>query len=93
MPVGLEVFDNNGNKILGMDKSVLRIAKVFKNKAEIKQFLSNNPQKARYLLISSYVDLDKDRNTYIYTHNALLQQFLRFSDSAVLVEFNNPLTR
>ena len=51
MPVGLEVFDNNGNKILGMDKSVLRIAKVFKNKAEIKQFLSNNPQKARYLFV------------------------------------------
>ena len=88
MPVGLEVFDNNGNKILGMDKSVLRITKVFKNKAEIKQFLSNNPQKARYLLISSYVDLDKDRDTYLYMGNAVLQQFLEYSDSALLLEMN-----
>lgn len=85
MPVGLEVFDNNGNKILGMDKSVLRITKVFKNKAEIKQFLSNNPQKARYLLISSYVDLDKDRDSYLYINNAVLQQFLEYSDSALLL--------
>lgn len=88
MPVGLEVFDNNGNKILGMDKSVLRITKVFKNKAEIKQFLSNNPQKARYLLISSYVDLDKDRDSYLYINNAVLQQFLEYSDSALLLEIN-----
>lgn len=88
MPVGLEVSDNNGNKILGMDKSVLRIAKVFKNKAEIKQFLANNPQKARYLLISSYVDLDKDRNTYLYVDNAVLQQFLEYSDTALLLELN-----
>lgn len=88
MSVGLEVFDNNGNKILGMDKSVLRITKVFKNKAEIKQFLSNNPQKARYLLISSYVDLDKDRDTYLYMGNAVLQQFLEYSDSALLLEMN-----
>ena len=85
MTVGLEVFDNNGNKILGMDKSVLRIAKVFKNKTEIKQFLSNNPQKARYLLISSYVDLDKDRDSYLYINNAVLQQFLEYSDSALLL--------
>lgn len=88
MSVGLEVFDNNGNRILGMDKSVLRIAKVFKNKAEIKQFLSNNPQKARYLLISSYVDLDKDRDTYLYIGNAVLLQFLEYSDSALLLEMN-----
>lgn len=88
MPVGLEVFDNNGNKILGMDKSVLRITKVFKNKAEIKQFLSNNPQKARFLLISSYVDLDKDDDTYLYVNNAVLRQFLEYSDSALLLEIN-----
>lgn len=88
MSVGLEVFDNNGNKILGMDKSVLRITKVFKNKAEIKQFLSNNPQKARYLLISSYVDLDRDRDSYLYINNAVLQQFLEYSDSALLLEIN-----
>lgn len=88
MTVGLEVFDNNGNKILGMDKSVLRIAKVFKNKTEIKQFLSNNPQKARYLLISSYVDLDKDRDTDLYVGNAVLQQFLEYSDTALLLEMN-----
>ena len=88
MPVGLEVFDNNGNKILGMDKSVLRITKVFKNKAEIKQFLSNNPQKARFLLISSYVDLDRDRDSYLYINNAVLQQFLEYSDSALLLEIN-----
>lgn len=88
MPVGLEVFDNNGNKILGMDKSVLRIAKVFKNKAEIKQFLSNNPQKARFLLISSYVDLDRDHYSYLYINNAVLQQFLEYSDSALLLEIN-----
>ena len=88
MPVGLEVFDNNGNKILGMDKSVLRITKVFKNKAEIKQFLSNNPQKARFLLISSYVDLDRDRDSYLYINNAVLQQFLEYSDSALLLQIN-----
>lgn len=88
MPVGLEVFDNNGNKILGMDKSVLRITKVFKNKAEIKQFLSNNPQKARFLLISSYVDLDRDHDTYLYIGNAVLQQFLEYSDGALLLEMN-----
>lgn len=88
MSVGLEVFDNNGNKILGMDKSVLRITKVFKNKAEIKQFLANNPQKARYLLISSYVDLDKDRDSYLYINNAVLQQFLEYSESALLLELN-----
>ena len=88
MSVGLEVFDNNGNRILGMDKSVLRIAKVFKNKAEIKQFLSNNPEKARYLLISSYVDLDKDRDSYLYINNTVLQQFLEYSDSALLLEMN-----
>lgn len=93
MSVGLEVFDDKGNQILGMNESVLRITKTFTNKKDLIQFLTDNPEKARYLLISSYVDLDRDRNTYIYTHNALLQQFLRFSDSAVLVEFNNPLTR
>lgn len=88
MPVGLEVFDNKGNKILGMDKSVLRITKVFKNKAEIKQFLANNPQKARFLLISSYVDLDKDDDTYLYVNNTVLQQFLEYSDTALLLEMN-----
>lgn len=88
MSVGLEVFDNNGNKILGMDKSVLRITKVFKNKAEIKHFLANNPQKARYLLISSYVDLDRDHDSYLYINNAVLQQFLEYSDGALLLEIN-----
>ena len=88
MPVGLEVYDSNSNRILGMDESVIRIAKVFKNKDEIKQFLKNNPQKARYLLISSYVDLDKDRDTYLYMGNAVLQQFLEYSDSALLLEMN-----
>ena len=88
MSVGLEVFDNNGNRILGMDESVIRIAKVFKNKDEIKQFLRNNPEKARYLLISSYVDLDKDRDTYLYVNNAVLRQFLEYSDSALLLEMN-----
>lgn len=88
MPVGLEVYDSNSNRILGMDESVIRIAKVFKNKAEIKQFLANNPEKARYLLISSYVDLDKDRDSYLYINNAVLQQFLEYSDSALLLELN-----
>ena len=88
MPVGLEVYDSNSNRILGMDESVIRIAKVFKNKDEIKQFLKNNPQKARYLLISSYVDLDRDHDSYLYVNNAVLQQFLEYSDSALLLEIN-----
>lgn len=88
MPVGLEVYDSNSNRILGMDESVIRIAKVFKNKDEIKQFLRNNPQKARYLLISSYVDLDRDHDSYLYINNAVLQQFLEYSDSALLLEIN-----
>lgn len=88
MPVGLEVYDSNSNRILGMDESVIRIAKVFKNKDEIKQFLKNNPQKARYLLISSYVDLDRDHDSYLYINNAVLQQFLEYSDSALLLEIN-----
>ncbi len=88
MTIGLEVYDSNSNRILGMDESVIRIAKVFKNKDEIKQFLRNNPQKARYLLISSYVDLDRDHDSYLYVNNAVLQQFLEYSDSALLLEMN-----
>lgn len=88
MTIGLEVYDSNSNRILGMDESVIRIAKVFKNKDEIKQFLKNNPQKARYLLISSYVDLDRDHDSYLYINNAVLQQFLEYSDSALLLEIN-----
>ena len=88
MSVGLVVYDSNSNRILGMDESVIRIAKVFKNKDEIKQFLKNNPQKARYLLISSYVDLDRDHDSYLYISNAVLQQFLEYSDSALLLEIN-----
>ena len=88
MPVGLEVYDSNSNRILGMDESVIRIAKVFKNKDEIRQFLRNNPEKARYLLISSYVDLDRDHDSYLYINNAVLQQFLEYSDGALLLELN-----
>lgn len=88
MTIGLEVYDSNSNRILGMDESVIRIAKVFKNKDEIKQFLRNNPQKARYLLISSYVDLDRDHDSYLYINNAVLLQFLEYSDSALLLEIN-----
>ena len=88
MAIGLEVYDSNSNRILGMDESVIRIAKVFKNKDEIKQFLRNNPQKARFLLISSYVDLDRDHDSYLYVNNAVLQQFLEYSDTALLLELN-----
>lgn len=88
MPVGLEVFDDKGNKILGMDKSMLRIVQVLKTQDEIGLFLqTRQPSDRRILLISSFVDLDKYGQDMLATEWGFDLQFLKYAETVLLAEF------
>lgn len=92
MPVGLEVFDENGVKILGMDKSVLRITHILDYR-EFLHFRQNH--NAPYLsFISCFIDLDAYPNERLITHgDGLFLQFYQYAEKILIGEHNVPNNR
>lgn len=97
MPVGLEVYDAQGRKILGADKSVLRIVKVLHNINEVQKFKEENPnENGRFFIFTSaFVDLDKYPNELLITDRpeVVMTQLDKFSELFLVGEMNVPSER
>lgn len=66
MGIGLEVFDENGVKILGMDKSIIRIIKVL-DRAEYFQWQQTHPNIQHVKIFSCFIDFDVHADEIIPT--------------------------
>ncbi len=91
MPAGLEIYDANGRKLFGMDKSVLRITKVLYGDKELGKFRQENDGNRRFFIFASaFVDLDKYPNELLITDHpeAMMMQLEKFTESFLVGEFN-----
>lgn len=92
MPVGLEVYDANGRKLLGTDKSVLRITKVLHGYKDVQRLRQENPNADRqfFIFASAFVDLDKYPNELLITDHAVraMLQIERFTEVFLAGERN-----
>lgn len=91
MPAGLEVYDANGRKLLGMDKSVLRITKVLYGQKELGKFRQENDGDRRFFIFASaFVDLDKYPDELLITDRpeTVMTQLERFAEFFLVGERN-----
>lgn len=92
MKAGLEVYDDKGRKLLGTDKSVLRITKVLHGYKEVQKFRQENPNTDRrfFTFISAFVDLDKYPNELLITDHVegAMLQMERFAEIFLVGERN-----
>lgn len=92
MGAGLEVYDANGRKLLGTDKSVLRITKVLHDYKEVQRLRQENPNADRrfFIFTSAFVDLDKYPNELLITDNpvTVMMQLEKFAESFLVGERN-----